>query len=205
MLGYLFVCWWSSPYHYVVIGLNVWLESRAFFLIQGVFSPPVSRYIHHVKSRTCYCPLFANMHGPCCGPGILCARGCMNTQHQKGGDLLLSVCVVFVSAISECLPVVHWAMQLPSGMCLFAHCLPRGRSVCSGVLCFWIFICRYWHVLALEMTRSKYMPHTGNEKWWYFECSLVNSTYARSWTRSPCCIKRCIFNLMQHFPFLHSL
>lgn len=119
--------------------------------------------------------------------------------------LLLLLCVVFVSAITECLPVVYWAMQLPSGMCLFAHCLPRGRSVCSGVLCFWIFIHRYWHVLTLEMTRSKYMPCIGNEKRWCFECSLVNSAYSSSWTRSSCCIRRCIFNLMQHFPFLHSL
>lgn len=180
---------------------------KSFFLIQGAFSPPISPPIHHAKSRICYCPLQLCTDLVVDQESVV-LRGIWTHSTRKGllcRDFLLLLYVVFVSAITECLPVVHWAMQLPSGMCLFTHCLPRGRSVCSGVLCFWIFVHRYWHVLVLEMTRSKYMPCTGNEKWWYFECSLVNSTCVSSWTRSPNYISRRILNLMQHFPILHSL
>lgn len=136
----------------------------------------------------------------------------MQTHNTKNcvlcRDFLLLLCVV--SAITECLPVVHWAVQLPSGMCLFTHSLPVGRSVCSGVLCFWIFIHRHWHmllcVLMLEMTRSKNMPCTWSEKWWCLGCSLVNSMRSGFWGIPPWCIRRhCILDLTQHFLILHSL
>lgn len=132
---YLLVCLWSFFLALHCNRIKCLMNKSFFSCSRCFFSPPVRHFIHHIKSRICYCPLRICMDFAVDQESIV-LRGIGIHRTKKGllcRDFLLLLWVVFVSAITECLPVVHWAMQLPSGTYLFPHCLPRGRSVCSRV------------------------------------------------------------------------